>query len=274
MFAMRPDALLAAVVMFGAAGTVATRATQDPALHLSKSLQDASAHYANDAEALRRASTDAGLCNVLEESRDLGRALSRSIDTRRDAITANDLDLTATTTGVDKQKQDFDAALRTLSSALPGVFIADGDAVRFGPDYSALADVARDPPDKRLLELSGQALHDNSPLTFSTPPEGAHCTDLEKALAQVDDLGKAWGNAAACLQPPLADELDAHFGMLAGARYPGKTAACFCQKKDEAKQLGPKLADAIQARPFLGGQRNADYLRKTLDASDTQFDCR
>ena len=274
---MRPVLIALSIALAGSAMTAAQVATQDPALHLSKSLQDAASHYASDTDAMRNAASGGAICGVLQESKELGAALSRTLDRRRDAIAASDLDLFAVTgtsgaaaANTAKQKDAFDAAVRALSDALPGVFEAEGEAVRFGPDYGALGALARSVPEKRLLQASGTLLAAGSPLTFA-PPIAARCTDLTATVTAAEIIVKSWPAAPKCLQDAIANDLNSRIGELSAARYSGVAGASFCESKEQTAVPGARLAELIATHVYLGGSPGADFLREALAAPDTKF---
>src|SRR4051812_5752570 len=89
---MEPMRLVMLSLSVVLAGSVMT-AAQDPSLRLSKSLQDASVRYASDTAQLRNTTNRGAMCAVLDESKQLGRAIARTLDQRRDTIAASDLDL-------------------------------------------------------------------------------------------------------------------------------------------------------------------------------------
>jgi hypothetical protein len=227
---------------------------------------------------MRSAPTDAGICGLLQESKDVGKALSRTFDQRRDAIAASDLDLfavggtsgaAATVPSTATQKGDFDAAVRALAGTLPGVFVADGPSVRFGPDYTALGQIAHAIPDRRLLQVAGSIVVGGSPMTFE-PPAVAKCSDLAATLAAVKAITHVWTAAPLCLQDALAVDLDARIGEIAAARY-GGASATFCQSKEDAQVIGGKLADLIAKNKYLGGTDNAEFLRQSLAGADAAY---
>src|SRR5207248_5414275 len=138
---------------------------------------------------------DGGLCSLVKESKEVGKALAVALDQRRDAITGADLEASISGSddgSADKKRAAYDEALRTLSGTLPGVFVSEGAAVRFGPDYASLADAAHSPPARRLLQQAGALLGGNSSLTFHEAKAPRSCRDLAPAVVVVQALAKVW----------------------------------------------------------------------------------
>lgn len=250
------------------AGVAGQRSAQVPALALGKPAQNAALQYGNDFESVSDASGDGGLCGLVREAKEAGRVIATALDQRRDAITSADLEasLTGGEDTATAQRKSYDAALQSLSAALPGLFVAAGDAVRFGPDYSALASAAHAPAARKLLQETGVLLSGGSVLTFRPPPAAAVCRDLKPVTLAVTGLAKTWKAAPECLRDAVAEALDARLGEIA-------SSSCFCAAREAARADGDRLADALAKLPDLGGSRNGAYLKRTLEDPATRYSC-
>jgi hypothetical protein len=237
------------------------------ALEVSPATLDAAARYLADADAVKQAPSEAGLCALVVSAGALHAKLGDELAEARDKA----YEAPPAAAGQPDPIDAFSGRVDAADKALPGIGLAVGaETFYHSVRYGELAQLAKaGSPEQRLLQaLSGLWQEPTGrPVSFEQQTDLEGCWRPGALLEPLRGVSAAWGEAPRCLQQAVAPAVQEAMAQAVGA-------TCFCEDKKQAAPQLQQLEAAYEKLPVPGAQAAVAEARKARQqGKGPRFNC-
>jgi hypothetical protein len=236
-------------------------------LEVSPATLDAAARYLADAELVKQAPTEAGLCSLVVSAGTLHVKLGDELSPARDKL----YELPPAAPGQPDPIDAFSGRVDEADKLLPGIGLSSGaETLSHSVRYGELAQLARQgSAEQRLFQALSGIWREPAgwPVYVEQKTDVTGCWRPGALLEPLRGVAAVWGEAPQCLRQATAP-------ALRDAMTQAVSATCFCEGQKETVQQLQQLEAAYEKLPVPGAQAAAAEARKVRQqGKGLKFNC-